>query len=59
MITFEGDKICSEHIYWDQASVLAQLGVLDRKLPILGGDQSARLLDADAPANQLIAERGA
>ena len=59
VITFEGDKICSEHIYWDQASVLAQLGVLDRKLPILGGDQSARLLDADAPANQLIAERGA
>ena len=27
-------------------------------LPILGGDQSARLLDADAPV-KLIAERGA
>ena len=58
VISFEGEKICSEHIYWDQASVLAQLGVLDRTLPILGGDQPARLLDADAPANHLIAERG-
>jgi carboxymethylenebutenolidase len=29
IITFENGKIDSEHLYWDQASVLAQLGVLD------------------------------
>ena len=58
VIAFEGDKIASEHIYWDQASVLVQLGVLDGRLPALGADQSARLLNADAPANQLIAEFG-
>ena len=49
VIHFEGDKIASEHIYWDQASVLAQLGVLDAdRLPILGADQDRRLLDPDA-----------
>ncbi|WP_213803501.1 hypothetical protein [Granulicella sp. dw_53] len=29
IITFEGNKIAREHLYWDHASVLAQLGVLD------------------------------
>jgi carboxymethylenebutenolidase len=29
IITFENGKIDSEHLYWDQASVLAQWGVLD------------------------------
>jgi carboxymethylenebutenolidase len=56
VIAFEGDRISSEHIYWDQASVLAQLDVLDQRLPILGNAQSARLLDPHAPANSLIAE---
>ncbi len=54
LITFEGNNISSEHIYWDQATILAQLDVLDRNLPVLGVEQSARLLDANAPANQLI-----
>ncbi|HWC37802.1 MAG TPA: nuclear transport factor 2 family protein [Acidimicrobiales bacterium] len=58
VIAFDGDKIASEHIYWDQASVLAQLGIIDLSLPILGGDQSARLLDANARANRLIEELG-
>jgi carboxymethylenebutenolidase len=53
VITFEGDKIASEHIYWDQASMLRQLGVLDGDLPVLGADEGARLLDADAPVNEL------
>jgi carboxymethylenebutenolidase len=54
IIAFEHDRIRSEHIYWDQASVLAQLGVLDDTLPVLGADQAARLWDADAHANELI-----
>lgn len=54
IITFEGDKMSSEHIYWDQATVLMQLGLLDEKLPIVGANQGDRLLDANAPANLLI-----
>ena len=55
IIAFEGGKIASEHIYWDHASVLVQLGVLDGESPAaLGGAQCARLLDPDAEANQLI-----
>lgn len=42
---FEGDKVAYEHIYWDQASVLAQIGLLDAAgLPISGAEQADRLL---------------
>ena len=58
IITFEDGKISSEHIYWDQATVLLQLGVLAADLPALGAGQTARLLDPDAPANQLIRKPG-
>ncbi len=54
IISFEGGKISSEHIYWDQASVLTQLGVLNDALPVLGVTQCDRLLDVNAPVNQLI-----
>jgi carboxymethylenebutenolidase len=41
---FSDDKILHEHIYWDQASLLAQIGLLDSKnLPIKGIEQSTRL----------------
>ena len=29
IVRFEGDKVAHEHIYWDQASVLVQVGLLD------------------------------
>ncbi len=29
VIKFRGDKLYHEHIYWDQASVLVQVGLLD------------------------------
>lgn len=58
IVHFEGGKIQSEHIYWDQASALRQLGLLDDALPIMGGEQVERLLDVDAPANQLIDRLG-
>ena len=42
---FEGDKVAYEHIYWDQASVLAQAGLLDTaNLPVHAGEQAERLL---------------
>jgi carboxymethylenebutenolidase len=54
VIAFEQGKIASEHIYWDQATVLRQLGVVPDTLPILAEAQVDRLLDPRAPANVLI-----
>ena len=31
VVCFRGDKLYNEHIYWDQASVLVQIGLLDPK----------------------------
>jgi len=43
-------KIAYEHIYWDQATVLVQLGLLDPAgLPVAGGEAAARLLQAALP----------
>jgi carboxymethylenebutenolidase len=55
VVGFEGGKVKSERIYWDQASMLAQLGLLDKsKLPVSGVEQAARLLDPSLPSNTLI-----
>jgi carboxymethylenebutenolidase len=43
---FEDGRVAHEHIYWDQASVLVQIGLLDpATLPVAGGEQADRLLD--------------
>ena len=56
-VGFEGDKISYERIYWDQASMLTQLGLLDKSaLPVTGAEQAARLLDPNLPSNTLIPE---
>jgi carboxymethylenebutenolidase len=55
VVQFRGDKICNEHIYWDQASVLTQLGVLDPTgLPITGAEQACKLTDESLPSNALM-----
>jgi carboxymethylenebutenolidase len=42
---FQGDKVAYEHIYWDQASVLVQIGMLDpTEVPASGAEQAERLL---------------
>jgi carboxymethylenebutenolidase len=48
VMKFIGDKIAHEHIYWDQASLLAQIGILDsnannNNLPVKGIEQSRKL----------------
>ena len=44
IVKFDGGKITHEHIYWDQASVLAQIGLIDTKsLPIMGIEQARKL----------------
>jgi carboxymethylenebutenolidase len=46
IMKFENGKIAHEHIYWDQASLLAQIGMLDTsKLPVLGVEQTRKLLE--------------
>src|SRR5215471_16008605 len=54
IIKFEGDKIAHEHLYWDQASLLVQLDLLDRALPVCGGEIVAQVLDPSQPMNELI-----
>ena len=53
---FEGDKLAHEHIYWDQASLLAQVGLLDAtSLPVTGAEQAENVLDPRAhPLNGLM-----
>jgi carboxymethylenebutenolidase len=46
IIQFEKGKIASEHLYWDHASVLAQLGVIDpATVPVKGAESARTLLD--------------
>ena len=52
---FKGDKLYYEQIYWDQASVLVQLGLLDKKgLPICGREQADKVKDPSLPSNELM-----
>jgi carboxymethylenebutenolidase len=56
VIEFQGDRIASEHIYWDQASVLVQIGLLDAgRLPVAGVETAAKMRDPERPSNALIA----
>ena len=56
IVNFRGDKLYNEHIYWDQASVLVQIGLLDpAKTPVVAGAETARkLLDPSLPSNTLM-----
>jgi carboxymethylenebutenolidase len=51
----DAGRVAYEHIYWDQASLLVQVGLLDpTRLPASGAEQARRLLDPGHPANELI-----
>ena len=56
VVGFADGKVAHEHIYWDQASLLAQVGLLDpSELPITGPEQAGNVLDPRArPLNELI-----
>ena len=44
IVGFEDGKITHEHIYWDQATVLVQLGILDStNLPVINADGARRI----------------
>jgi carboxymethylenebutenolidase len=44
IVHFRGDKLAHEHIYWDQASVLKQVGLLeDSHLPVFGAETARKI----------------
>lgn len=54
LVRFRGDRVCHEHIYWDQASALKQIGALDADgLPVAGAEAEAaeKVLDETRPSN--------
>jgi carboxymethylenebutenolidase len=55
IVHFRDGKLAHEHIYWDQASVLAQLGLIDSsKLPVAGVESAHKVLDPTLPSNELM-----
>ena len=61
IVRFREGKLAHEHIYWDQASVLVQLGLLDAAtLPVAGVESACKALDPSLPSNELMrrADRG-
>jgi len=55
IVRFREGKLAHEHIYWDQASVLVQLGLLDAgTLPVAGVESARKALDPSLPSNKLI-----
>jgi carboxymethylenebutenolidase len=59
VVKFEDGKVAHEHIYWDHASLLVQVGLLDpAELPVTGAEQAENLFDPRArPTNGLMGER--
>ena len=56
IVKFAGDKLVHEHIYWDQASVLVQIGKLDPAgLPVAGAETARKVTDTTQPSNTLMA----
>jgi carboxymethylenebutenolidase len=55
VVGFEDGRIAFERIYWDQGSMLAQLGVIDaERLPLVGSQQAEAIRNEDYPRNELI-----
>ena len=52
VVGFLDDKVSFEHIWWDQASVLAQIGLIDvGGLPIQAGDEAEALFALHDPGD--------
>jgi len=55
IVRFRDGQLASEHIYWDQASVLVQIGLIDAAtLPVAGVESARKVLDPTLPANALM-----
>jgi carboxymethylenebutenolidase len=59
IVQFRDGKLAHEHLYWDQASVLVQLGMLDPStLPVVGAVSARKVLNPSLPSNALIDRAG-
>jgi carboxymethylenebutenolidase len=48
IVKFRDGKLAHEHIYWDQASVLKQIGLLfDPSLPVFGAETAGKIMPAN------------
>ena len=55
VIQFHDGKMASERVYYDQASILVQLGLLDsEKLPVAGVEAARKVLNDELPSNDLM-----
>jgi carboxymethylenebutenolidase len=55
IVRFRDGKVAHEHIYWDQASVLVQIGLLDPALlPVAGVETARKVLDKTLPSNAMM-----
>ncbi len=55
IVGFQDGKVAHEHIYWDQASVLVQIGKLEPSgLPMAGAETARKLTDHTLPSNTLM-----
>src|SRR5258705_6251259 len=55
IVRFRDCELAYEHIYWDQASVLVQIGLIDAaRLPVVGIESAKKALDPSLPANALM-----
>ncbi|HKV15809.1 MAG TPA: nuclear transport factor 2 family protein [Reyranella sp.] len=55
IVRFVDGKVAHEHIYWDQASVLVQIGRLDPKgLPVAGTETAHKVMDKTKRSNALM-----
>ncbi|KAL2832488.1 hypothetical protein BDW59DRAFT_105571 [Aspergillus cavernicola] len=63
IVSVRARKLYSEHVYWDQASVLVQVGLLDPKLvpqgvqgvdrlPVIGRESARRILNEDPEVDE-------
>ncbi len=54
IVGFKDGKISHEHIYWDQAGVLVQVGLLNPTgLPVNGAESARKVLDPKLPARRI------
>jgi carboxymethylenebutenolidase len=55
VVQIRDDDIVCERIYWDQASVLVQLGLIDAtRFPVAGAETARKTQDPSLPSNELI-----
>ena len=58
VVQLRGDQVVCERIYWDQASVLVQIGLIEAgPLPVAGVETAQKVLDPKLPSNELIHRR--